>query len=205
MEGRNDCHVALAVAAQHGLAGTFVPRDCGNYEEVIKFANGLVLSADHVEVVGLVLDANRSIDSRWQAIRDRFKVHPYGLPDAPVVGGMVVEATAPKHPRLGLWIMPDNRAQGNLEDFCLQLADEESRVVAAEAVELAVIKGVTRFREPHRSKAVVHTYLAWQDEPGKPLGQSITSKALQPDHPIAHDFAEWLRRLFGEGGDPPPR
>jgi len=33
----------------------------------------------------------------------------------------------------------------------------------------------------HKSKAVIHTYLAWQNEPGMPLGQAITARALNPE------------------------
>lgn len=68
--------------------------------------------------------------------------------------------------------------------------------MAEEAVVLAEDRGVARFKAVQRSKAVVHTYLAWQDEPGKPLGQSITAQALRPDQPLAERFVDWLKRLF---------
>ena len=31
----------------------------------------------------------------------------------------------------------------------------------------------------HTIKAEIHTFLAWQEEPGKPFGQAITAKYLQ--------------------------
>ncbi len=84
-----------------------------------------------------------------------------------------------------------------LEDFCLELIDTDHQEVAEQAVVLAENRDVANFKAVHRSKAVVHTYLAWQDVPGKPLGQSITAQALQPDQPLAERFVGWLKRLFG--------
>lgn len=46
------------------------------------------------------------------------------------------------------------------------------------------------------SKAVIHTYLAWQDEPDRPLGQAITKQALRPQTDIAVRFTDWLKALF---------
>ena len=37
---------------------------------------------------------------------------------------------------------------------------------------------------------------AWQDEPGRPLGQAITKQALRPHTDIAVRFTDWLTRLF---------
>jgi hypothetical protein len=51
-------------------------------------------------------------------------------------------------------------------------------------------------RGAYRSKAVVHTYLAWQDEPGSPLGQFITKQALQLNIEIAVSFTDWMQKLF---------
>jgi hypothetical protein len=43
---------------------------------------------------------------------------------------------------------------------------------------------------------MAQTYLAWQDEPGNPLGQAITNHVLQPQTEIAYNFTNWLNRLF---------
>ncbi|MFZ2170123.1 MAG: DUF3226 domain-containing protein, partial [Methylococcaceae bacterium] len=67
---------------------------------------------------------------------------------------------------------------------------------AQECVSEAQEKGHAFFIPNHHSKAVVHTYLAWQHEPGRPLGQAITAKVLDPSHSLAKNFADWLKRLF---------
>jgi hypothetical protein len=53
-------------------------------------------------------------------------------------------------------------------------------------------KWVATFREAHRSKAVIHTDLAWQDESGSPPGQFVTKQVLQPNKIIAASITDWL-------------
>lgn len=48
-----------------------------------------------------------------------------------------------------------------------------------------------------RSKAIVHTFLAWQAEPGKPYGQGIRAGYLATAHPLAAAFVAWLEAVFG--------
>ena len=46
-------------------------------------------------------------------------------------------------------------------------------------------------------KAHVHTWLAWQKEPGKPMGQAITKRYLDANAPHAQQLIVWIRKLFG--------
>lgn len=55
-----------------------------------------------------------------------------------------------------------------------------------------------RFRPVDRPKAQIHTWLAWQNEPGKPLGQSITRGVLRADSMAAQSVVTWLKALFAE-------
>ncbi|MFN3648665.1 MAG: DUF3226 domain-containing protein [Armatimonadota bacterium] len=57
-----------------------------------------------------------------------------------------------------------------------------------------------RFSEPRLRKAELHTWLAWQEEPGQPFGTSITARVLDGDRPQAREFIGWLRRLYEIGG-----
>ncbi|MGH2495980.1 MAG: DUF3226 domain-containing protein [Ktedonobacteraceae bacterium] len=53
-----------------------------------------------------------------------------------------------------------------------------------------------RFRNAHESKARIHTWLAWQKEPGKPMGQAITARYLDADALHARQLIAWIRKLF---------
>ena len=59
-----------------------------------------------------------------------------------------------------------------------------------------VIKQDCRFPEVHKIKAHIHTWLAWQKEPGKPLGQAITKHYLDPSAPSAQQFTRWIQKVF---------
>ncbi len=50
-------------------------------------------------------------------------------------------------------------------------------------------------RYKHRPKAFVHTWLAWQEDSGMPMGRSISDYNLV-DTKTAAPFANWLQRLF---------
>ncbi len=91
--------------------------------------------------------------------------------------------------------MPDNQLDGTLEDF-LKLLVPEGDVLLPYAGQVLDNLPDTRFTSPHRPKALMHTWLAWQNEPGKPYGQAINAKYLNTDLPMAKTFANWLRRTF---------
>jgi hypothetical protein len=92
--------------------------------------------------------------------------------------------------------MPDNKRSGMLEDFLAEMADKAAIQAAGECVARAREKGYSTYNDAHYSKAVIHTWLSWQDEPGKPLGQAITARALQPETILAKVFITWLKKLF---------
>ncbi|MFB8792229.1 MAG: DUF3226 domain-containing protein [Potamolinea sp.] len=196
VEGDNDCHVVMALCAAHNVPETFGIYQCGSDVGVLKRLNALIISPNPPQVIGVMLDAdNPSLEGRWESIKGKLKHYIYVFPNIPDADGTVVEAVTDK-PKLGFWLMPNNQNSGMLEDFCAELAEPASLSFARECVEQAQIKEITTFKEVHRSKAVIHTYLAWHDEPGYPLGKAITRKALRPHTEVAVRFTNWLIRLF---------
>ncbi len=195
MEGKNDCHVALALCKHHDLPKGFKFFDCRSDIMLLKKMSALV-AGGMVKVLGLVLDADDNPQGRWESIKFRLEKLGYeNLPCAPDADGTMIEKKEGL-PRIGVWIMPDNQIPGRLEDFCAQLAPEQAMAFSGECVKSAEEKKFVSFKSNHRSKAEIHTYLAWQNEPGRPLGQAITAKCLDPDHPIANRFAGFLKQLF---------
>ena len=51
--------------------------------------------------------------------------------------------------------------------------------------------------DPDVIKAEVHSWLAWQGEPGKPYGQAMMARYFQHDAAVAARFVAWFRRLYG--------
>ena len=198
VEGVNDCHVVMALCKAHNVPETFGIYECGSDVGVLKRLNALIIRPNPPQVIGVMLDADTSVEGRWQSIKSKLQHYSYTLPNKPDADGTVVETSSDEEPKLGFWLMPNNQDSGMLEDFCAELAQPESLAFARECVEQAQARQLTTFKEVHRSKAVIHTYLAWHDEPGYPLGKAITSQALRPHTDVAVKFTNWLIRLFGE-------
>lgn len=194
VEGKDDCHVVLALAQYYQLEENFGIYDCGNDAKVLMRLNALIASPDPVKptTIGVVLDA---AEGRWAQLSSKIAPHGYKVPPTPDLNGTILEGDDIR-PRIGVWIMPNNADEGMLEDFLLPGVPPGGAAVAEEAVELAKKKQVTTFKDAHHSKAVIHTYLAWQDEPGRPLGLSVTSKMLSAETPEAKRFVLWLCKLF---------
>lgn len=196
VEGDNDCHVVMALCAAHNVPETFGIYQCNSDTGVLKRLNALIIRPNPPQVIGVMLDADSpTLESRWQSIKSKLKHYNYTFPSNPDINRIILESSA-NEPKLGFWLMPNNQDSGMLEDFCAELAVPTSIAVARECVEEAKVKQATTFKEVHLSKAIIHTYLAWQDEPGRPLGQAITKQALRADSDIAIKFTNWLTQLF---------
>jgi hypothetical protein len=52
------------------------------------------------------------------------------------------------------------------------------------------------FRDAHRDKAELHTWLAWQDPPGQALGTAAKAHHFDVRSASFAPFVAWFRRLF---------
>ena len=100
-------------------------------------------------------------------------------------------------PGVGIWLMPDNTVPGTLEHFIAFLVDRNDPLWerAKDCVE-QIPEASRRFPVIHLLKAHIHTWLAWQKEPGVPFGLAITMKYLDAEEAHAQQFIAWLHRLF---------
>jgi hypothetical protein len=58
--------------------------------------------------------------------------------------------------------------------------------------------GIAKFKDVHLSKAVIRTYLAWQDPPDiQYLGLAIKSGAFENIEAECRQFIRWIEQLFG--------
>lgn len=150
-----------------------------------------------IKVLAAIIDADTDLLSRWAQICGAVERFGYNLPDKPARDGTILEPPDSNRPRLGLWLMPDNQLSGMLEDFLLQLTDSEDSLIArAKHVVDQIPETDRRFGDTKRSKAIIHTWLAWQEEPGTPLGLSLTRRYLDPARSPAPAFKLWLEKLF---------
>ncbi len=195
VEGDTDCHVVMALCQAHNVPEIFGIYQCGSFEQVLQRLNAIIIRPNPPQVIGVMIDADKSLSKRWQEINRKLQNYSYELPLIPDNDGTIVTSNT-EEPKLGFWLMPNNQVSGMLEDFCAELAEPYSLAFARECVTQAQAQKLTTFKEVHRSKAEIHTYLAWHDEPDNPLGRAITKQALKPNTDLALKFTAWLMRLF---------
>lgn len=162
------------------------------------------ISQRRTQPIGFVVDVDidpekpeDSIRNRWNSIRNRLMDLGLDCPVAPDVEGTIVEGVVNLVPsKVGIWLMPNNANTGMLEDFLLELVKEDGLLPHAQSAtdEAMVIGG--RFPAIHRSKAIVHTWLAWQEKPGLPFGTAIKAEYFRHDTESALAFVDWFKRLF---------
>ena len=170
-------------------------QDKGGVDQVLE---ALGVMARSTPVLGVIVDADEDRDARWCAVRDRLRREGLTVPDFPQDAGWVGAGFLPNS-RVGVWLMPDNRLRGTLEDLLALLvpADDAHWPHATEAVRCAVERDASAHNAAWHSKARIHTWLAWQDHPGQPFGTAITARVLsRTDAPEAMAFVSWFERLY---------
>lgn len=198
VEGVDDEYVVKHICGERNLGSIDRIRNCKGKDPLLDDI-AVQLKESDIFAVGVLLDADTDLQARWQAVRHRLQQAGYGsVPVAPDIVGTVIAAPAGTLlPRVGIWLMPDNQVPGILEDFLRFLVPENDPLFAHVEHSIDTIPPIhSRFDDLKKPKARIHTWLAWQEEPGKPFGQAITARYLDPDLPAADVFAQWLHRTF---------
>ncbi|MBI5082412.1 MAG: hypothetical protein HZB17_14090 [Chloroflexi bacterium] len=197
VEGKDDVKVIGALCAKHTLPNVInieTPKDEGI--EALLRQLPIKLREENWRTLGIVVDADQDISARWQAVKDRLAANGYAdIPSSPPLTGWI-SSTLPK--RVGVWLMPDNRNLGMLEDFARHLIPNNDPLLPKAEKVLSEIESekFNRYSLVHRPKALIHTWLAWQEKPGMPMGQAITAQVLLHNAEISNSFIAWLKRLF---------
>lgn len=213
VEGADDQHTIWAICEHFKVEETFIveipdsqgkinkkakPHEKGGIENVLKATQGY-LATQNIERFGIVIDADNNSYNQWQRVKSILeKVGYKDLPQNPHSEGTIIKQD--EKTTFGVWIMPDNKERGFLETFLTYLIKDDDKTweQAKNCVDNLENKPFIKEKVDHTEKAQVHTFLAWQEEPGKPFGQAITAKYLQAENPECEKFVNWLKRIFVE-------
>jgi len=198
VEGPDDEHVVKHICGVRQLGKIEIIHPYGGKDPLLEGVGARLKESD-ITALGIILDADTDLHASWQAIAARLNQAGYpDVPETPSAVGTVVEAPADSLlPRVGIWLMPDNQVPGILEDFLRFLVPAGDPLFAHVEQSLdSIPPGLCRFTDLKKPKARIHTWLAWQEEPGKPFGQAISASYLDPNLPVANSFAIWLQQTF---------
>lgn len=219
VEGKDDLHVMTNLFEVRNVPDTFQVRCPGSEPDEIE--NGGVdklldsipyrLASSELERLAVVVDANdKGPGAGWDAIRQRLAAAGHdGVPKAHSPEGTIVELSlrpgTPRSVRFGVWIMPDNRSLGMLEDFFAGLIREDDEMIPFVDRFLGSIPtDQRRFVPAHQPKARVHSWLAVSERPGRPMGQAIKAdRQLDANSPAVEPFLKWINDALITDGESP--
>lgn len=154
------------------------------------------------KALGIVIDANSSYDIRWQQIRSRFNNAGIQLPKNPTPNGFVSDESVnylgenKQLIRVGIWIMPDNYSEGELEDFLQSMIPDDDPIWPYSDSYIDEIPiSLRKFKEKKKARAKVHAWLSAQKDPVL-FGTAIHAKFLKTNGQLCQDFMSWLNRLL---------
>ena len=192
VEGPDDLHVVLQLSRSSGLS-EFCIIDTQGFEKLSPRIPAEV-RVEGRTAVGILVDANDSLTSRWQAISDRLKAAGVEAPSRPDADGTIIEKDG--KPRVGVWVMPNNQRPGELEDFIADMIPPSDLVwPLSKAYIDAIPLSDRKFAEGKILRAKVHAWLATRERP-RPMGQSIGVGDLNVDADTCKRFVAWLRQLL---------
>ncbi|MCA9023978.1 MAG: hypothetical protein KDA86_02075 [Planctomycetaceae bacterium] len=203
VEGENDQHSLVHILLHHGLKydekpwpsdhPKFIP--AGGKDPLL---NSMVdvIKLSTPPAVGFVLDADNPMTDRWNQVSKNLNEVGLALPSTPPLTGLI--KYVPKYKtRVGIWLMPDNQRDGKIKDFLQTLIAQDDPLIelAIDSTNEAKSKGAT-FADKDQPKAVLNTWLAWQEEPGEPYGRAVAKRYFDHDHELAFRFVKWFKNLY---------
>lgn len=85
-----------------------------------------------------------------------------------------------------------------LEDFISFLVPKEDKIlpIVNDALTNIESQGLNQYSLIHKSKAMIHSWLSLQADPGIPMGLGITKRYLTTDEETCLKLINWLKELY---------
>lgn len=198
VEGNDDEHVVKNLCGYHHLPQIDQITQCGGISKLLE-SLPIQLKGSDIHALGVLVDADTDMKARWNSLQGHLNTAGFtAIPTAPVIQGTILfPPPGTLLPKVGIWLMPDNKTNGILEDFLRSLMPMPNTLFAHAQKSIDDIPvGQRPFAAKDAPKALIHTWLAWQQEPGKPFGTAIKAGYLDASYPLATDFTDWINQLF---------
>ena len=189
VEGPDDKHVIWHICNRSPETPDFFIQDRGGIEPLLD-AIGAELNAPGRQVLGILTDADNNLSGRWASIVNRLAEEGIRVPDA---DGVIIYTE--DKPRVGIWLMPNNSADGELENFVAAMIPDDDPIWTMSQEYINEIPAAQRKFAPGKTlRAQVHAWLATLSDP-RLMGQAIGARDLTVNNPLPQTFIRWLSPL----------
>lgn len=197
VEGNDDQHVIWALCEKFKIPETFDVIDCEGIENLIEQIP-VRFKQSGIASIGVIIDADTEIEKRWISLKGIFSAQGINVPIDLPSDGLVLKTV--NNLNIGVWIMPNNNHNGMLEDFISFLVPKDDKLLPIVHSTLTDIEKqkLNKYNLIHKSKAVIHSWLSWQENPGTPMGLGITKRYLSTDEETCSLLLNWLNRVFNK-------
>lgn len=194
VEGQDDKHIVRRLHERFSSDLVFSIRVAGNVEKCIE-AIIPEMQVSGRKAVGVLVDADDAPLKRWNEVRSRFREADVTIPGRPAPDGAIINSQ--QSPRIGIWLMPDNKSAGEIENFIRDMIPENDPVWPLSQRYIDNIPNKHRkFRQRKALRAQLYAWLATRRLPGR-MGAAIKSGDLNARAANSMRFMDWLRALFG--------
>ena len=166
-------------------------KSCGGIDKLIGNIKNAIEEEDRI-AVGIMVDANSCPAERWNMISSQVNLAGINLPDSLDAGGVIIEGI----PRVGVWLMPNNRTPGEIEDFVAELIPHDDPIWPKSQRYIDSIPEEQRkFASVKITKAKTFAWVSTRKRPGL-IDSAINRQDLDLSRDSYKRFVSWLEELY---------
>lgn len=191
VEGYDDKHVVMHFLKRSKSSLNFPIKPVGGYSKLLQCISAEI-KAPGRKRLGFLLDADDQLDDHWKGVRARLKQAGVMPPDKLSQNGCIFgdELT------VGVWIMPNNMSNGELENFVIEMVPEDDPIwPMSEQYIDSIPKDKRKFAIAKTDKTILNVWLSTRKEPGR-MGAAIGAGDLDVSNRLSASFLHWLENLF---------
>lgn len=199
VEGLSDQHFVSQLRKKLELGIEFEIVNTGRLSKLLDAIYPQVVTGGR-DVVGLLVDADREDNPSWPKINFRLTESNICVPPIPDPTGIVIPATD-QRPKVGIWLMPDNQSEGELEDLVIDMIHDGDLVWPMSVKYIDQIVGKfdqkqRKFSDRKTNRAKLYAWLATCKQPPH-IGAAIRAGDIDLTTDRCQSFVDWLLRLYG--------
>lgn len=157
-----------------------------------------------MEQLAIVLDAditgqnNGGFKQTIESIKAKTSPHGYNKIHTYVNGGVKIDHSDSGMKPLWIWIMPNNKDDGTIENWIKDIIISSDRALFDQACMSVSALSNKKFSRTSIVKAEIATWLAWQEQPGRTPAYTLRpgKELVDTSHLNFIQLQEWLKEAF---------